>query len=109
MKMNFLKQLAELFNFLKDDTGKYSSLRILLFVILLIFIYLMNIFNKFVEFELNSEAVNYTGLVALFSAFFISFLFAIFAKVFQKKYENIQDYISERRRNKKRKEDDVAL
>lgn len=73
--------------FLKDCTGQYSSMRIALMIIILITIYLLWLFTRAFIFELQQEHINYTGLATLFTAFFVSFTLAIFAKVWQTKHE----------------------
>ena len=76
---------------IQDDKGNISSLRVILLIVAGAFVYLLFLFTLFVLHELKSDYVNYTGLAALFSAFFVSFILAIFGKVLQKKYECRRD------------------
>ena len=74
---------------IEDDKGNTSSLRVILLVLAGVFVYFTGLFSYVLLVELHKESgTNYTGLVSLFTAMFISFLLAIFAKVLQKKYEN---------------------
>ena len=72
---------------IQDDKGNNSSLRVILLGLGIVFIYFTGIFSYVLITELHKEETNYTGVVSLFTAMFISFLLAIFAKVLQKKYE----------------------
>ena len=75
-------------NILQDDKGNWSSIRFLLIAVLLIFIYLLFLFSKALFFELQQEAINYTGLATLFTAMVANVGLVLVMKVIQKKYEN---------------------
>lgn len=72
---------------IQDDSGRVSSLRIIMLLSFFLLIYLLGMFTRAFLFELKQSSINYTGLSTLFTAIFINFWLVVFAKVFQKKYE----------------------
>jgi hypothetical protein len=73
--------------FLEDSKGNSSSLRLILTVLGVVFLYFAWLFQKAFLIEITRQAPDYRGLAELFIAMFVSFILAIFAKVIQKKYE----------------------
>ncbi len=75
-------------NILQDDKGNYSSLRALLLVVMIIFIFLLYLFTKTLFFELQQDEINYQGLATLFTAMIVNVGVVLVSKIVQKKYEN---------------------
>lgn len=85
-----MKALKKITEFLQDNQGQFSMMRLMILVVIITMIAFFRVFMLFVNKELTSEQVNYQGLTLLFSAMFINFLLAFAGKVIQKRYEKKQ-------------------
>ncbi len=74
-------------NALKEESGKYSTLRIILFVFILILAYQLYEFRFAYRLEVVKESPDYRGLSLLFAALVTNFIVILITKVVQKKFE----------------------
>ena len=75
-------------NILQDDKGNYSSLRVILLVLLILQTWLIILFSSAMISEIKSEdAINFNGLATLFTAMVGNTFSMFLAKIIQKKYE----------------------
>lgn len=75
-------------NFLQDDSGNYSSMRVILIISVLVLIYQLYEFRAAYHLEIVKETPDYQGLTILFTALVTNFIFALILKVVQKRFEN---------------------
>jgi threonine/homoserine/homoserine lactone efflux protein len=80
--MNKMKQ------FLSQDNGVLSMIRLAVVFVMLVFLYFLWLFTLMVFHELSRDEINYSGLALIFGAMFVEFILVIILKVMQKKYEH---------------------
>jgi len=78
------KALKQVFT---QDNGQISSIRIIMFLVFVLWVWLLREFSIAFHLEILKEKPDYMGLTALFTAQFINMGVVVFLKVFQKKYE----------------------
>lgn len=86
-----IKVLKALSSILKDDRGNYSSMRVVLFIVLAFMLFIYLDWRNALYFELGQEEPDYAGLSSLFNAMLagmISLGATLIAKIVQKHIEN---------------------
>ncbi len=82
-----MKWFIDIFAFLKDEKGHWSSIRVILLVSVFILVYQLWRFNQVFQIEIVKEKIDYTGLSLLFTTLVINFILVVILKVIQKKFE----------------------
>ncbi len=81
---------------IRDKKGKVSSMRVALLISILIFCYLLFLFQKAFLLEIQKDVPNYLGLTSIFTAMIAQVGLTLLLKVFQKKYEDDSEDNKER-------------
>ena len=72
---------------MRNREGRISTIRVMLVVGYLNFLYLIILWRKALMFELHKESIDYQGLTLLFSAMVVNTGLVLLAKVVEKKLE----------------------